>query len=255
MRYMTDEEYDEYWDELGGIREDIARDLVASQDALILDVACGWGYYTFQLARCHPAGLVVAVDIVPSAFTNMERKANDLDAPDNIAPLIADATRLPFRGGNFDHSTSFLGMRDIYMTLGSEGVESTMKGLTKATKSKGLVTLAVTPPDLAETEEERIAIEVEGEVFGAKSLPSTFYRDLYNAMDVRLLDIKPYSTGMKMTVEQTKTELRDGLEICKEVYRRDVPGFEEVWSRYGPIVEKHGYGMYSVIRVLVGEKG
>ena len=255
MRYMTNEEYDRYWDELGETRETIARDLTRSQDALILDVACGWGYYTFQLAHSHPTGLVVAVDLVPSAFTNMERKGNDLDAPDNIAPLIADATRLPFKGGSFDHATSFLGMRDIYMTLGSKGVESTVKGLAEVTKTKGRVTLAVTPPDLSETEEERIAIEVEGEVFGARSLPSTFYRDLFSAIDVRLLDIKSYSTCLKMTAKQTKTELRDGLEICKEVYGRDVPDFEEVWQRYGPLIEEHGYGMYSLIRVLVGEKG
>ena len=57
-----------------------------------------------------------------------------------------------------------------------------------------------------------------------------------------------------MTTEQTKTELREGIEITRNVYGRAVAEFEAVWERHGPAIERHGYGMYSKITVLLGIK-
>lgn len=63
------------------------------------------------------------------------------------------------------------------MVLGKEGVEKMIEELIRTTRDMGRIALAVTPPDVAETEDLRVAIE--GEVFGAGSPPSTFYRDLF----------------------------------------------------------------------------
>jgi ubiquinone/menaquinone biosynthesis C-methylase UbiE len=253
-RFMTDEEYREYWDELGGTREAIARDLATGDQDLVLDVACGWGYYTFQLASSNPSGTVVAIDLVPSAFINMRRKQGDLDAPENLEPLMADATRLPFRSSIFDLTTSFLGMRDIHMVLGKEGVRKAVEELIRTMEEGGRIALAVTPPDLADTKAQIVAIDVEGEVFGAKSLPSSFYEDVYDENGAVLKGAMPYGAGLKMTADQAKTELRDGIEITRNVYGRDVADFEAVWERYGPTIERHGYGMYSKITVFLGTK-
>jgi len=253
MRFLTDEEYESYWDELGGTRETVARDLARSEDDLVLDVACGWGYYTFRLASNHPSGLVIALDIIPSAFTSMLRLQRELRAPGNIEPLIADASRLPLKDGVLDLATSFLGMRDIHMILGSEGVEKTIREMSRATRKTGRVAIAATPPDLAETEDMRIAVEVEGDVFGARSLPSKFYRSTFDQQGIRF-GTRSYRTGLKMTANQTRTELREGIKIARKVYHRDVPDFTKVWEKYGPTIERHGYGMYSKITVFLGEK-
>jgi ubiquinone/menaquinone biosynthesis C-methylase UbiE len=255
MRFLTDEEYERYWDELGGTRGAIARELTLDDRALVLDVACGWGYYTFQLASCNPSGTVVAVDLAPSAFTNMWRKMGDLGAPDDFEPVMADATRLPLRSTIFDLTTSFLGMRDIHMILGEEGVRRAVEELIRTTAERGRVALAVTPPDMADAEAERIAIDAEGEVFGARSLYSSCYEEIFHRNGVVLFSAKSYSTGLKMTADQAKTELRDGIEIARNVYGRVVADFEAVWERYGPAIERHGYGMYSKITVLLGTKG
>ncbi|MDH5200551.1 MAG: class I SAM-dependent methyltransferase [Candidatus Bathyarchaeota archaeon] len=254
MRFLTDEEYESYWDELGGTREAVARDLARSEDDLVLDIACGWGYYTFQLASNHPSGLVIALDVIPSSFTSMRRLQRELRAPGNIEPLISDASKLPLRCGVFDLATSFLGMRDIHMVLGREGVEKAIGEMSRATSKAGRVAIAATPPDLAETEDMRVAVEVEGEVFGARSLSSKFYRSIFEQQGIRL-DTRSYRTGLKMTADQTRTELREGIKIAREIYHRDVPDFAEVWQRYGPTIERHGYGMYSKITVFLGEKG
>ncbi len=253
MSFLTNEEYERYWDELGGTREAIAGDIARSEDDLVLDVACGWGYYTFRLASNHPSGFIIALDIIPSAFTSMRRLQSEIHAPVNIEPLIADASRLPLRDDVLDLATSFLGMRDIHMILGRKGVEKTIAEMNRATKKAGRVAIASTPPDLAETEDMRIALEVEGDVFGARSLPSKFYRSIFEQQGIRL-GTTSYRTGMKMTVDQTRTELREGIRIAREVYHRDVPDFEKVWEKYSPTIERHGYGMYSKITVFLGEK-
>lgn len=254
MRYLSDEEYDRYWDKLGGVRESIALDLATADPSLILDVACGWGYYTFQLAVHNPYGIVVAVDIIPSAFTNMRRRQIDLGAPKNFEPLMADAASLPLRDQSFDLATSFLGMRDIHMTLGEDGVGRAVGELIRIARKTGRIAIAVTPLDLADREELRVAIEVEGEVFGAKSMPSTFYNELFTSKGVELVSSKSYGTGAKMTASQTMTELIEGIRIAREVYKRDVLEFDEVWSKYGPSIKRHGYGMYSKITVFISNR-
>jgi ubiquinone/menaquinone biosynthesis C-methylase UbiE len=254
LRFMTDEEYENYWTSLGETRDAIARDISRRDGSLTMDVACGYGYYTIELSSNDPTGMVVAVDIVPSAFANMKRLQSRLGNNDNLEPLMADSSLLPIRSDVFDLATSFLGMRDIYMTRGRKGVESTIGEMIRASKKTGRIALAVTPPDLAEAMAVRVAIDVEGEVFGARSMPSTFYTELLKENGVDRCDRKSYSTGLMSTAEQTKVELEEGIEIAKEIYGRDVQDFDEVWMRYGSTIERHGYGMYSKITVISGKK-
>jgi len=171
-----------------------------------------------------------------------------------IAERMGFGGPTPLRSDVFDHATSFLGMRDIYMTRGRKGVESTIEEMIRASKKTGRIALAVTPPDLAEVMAVRVAIDVEGEVFGARSMPSTFYTELLKENGVDATERKLYSTGLMMTTEQTKVELKEGIEIVKEIYGRDVQDFDEVWTRYGSTIERHGYGMYSKITVISGKK-
>jgi ubiquinone/menaquinone biosynthesis C-methylase UbiE len=253
-RFLSDQEYEDYWIDLGGVRGAIASDLTKEEAVLLLDVACGWGLYTFHLASHHPQCRAVAVDIIPSEFSNMRDRRAEAHTTDAIVPLMADASKLPLRDRVFDLSTSFLGMRDIHMTRGVGGVEDTNREMLRTLRKGGRIALAVTPPDLSESEDQRIAIEVEGEVFGARSLPSTFYLGFFQENCVELIGIRTYSTGVKMTAKQAEKELKDGLEIAEDIYEINAPKFEDVWRRYGPSIEEHGYGMYSKITVFLGKK-
>ncbi len=253
LKFMTDDEYESYWSNLGGTREAIAKDIARREGFSTLDVACGYGYYSHELSSNNPTGMVVAVDIVPSAFVNMRKLIARLDLV-NIEPLMADSSLLPMRSEIFHLTTSFLGMRDIYMTRGKGGVESTLREMIRATKRTGRIALAATPPDLAEDTAVRVAIDAEGETFGAKSLPFSFYTGLLRERGVDNPKRKTYSTGLKMTAKQAKVELREGIEIARKIYGRDVEDFERVWEKFGLTIERNGYGMYSEITVVSGTK-
>jgi len=78
-----------------------------------------------------------------------------------------DATKLSFRDNYFDLAVSFLGIRDIYMTRGRRGVGNAIKEMIRVTRPGGKIALCITPPEDMETEDQRIAVEIEGKVFGA----------------------------------------------------------------------------------------
>jgi len=69
-----------------------------------------------------------------------------------------------------------------------------------------------------------------------------------------LREIRAYYTNKKLTKNQAMVELREGMEIARKIYGKDIPIFQEVWNRYGNKIEAFGYGMYSKIVMLVGEK-
>jgi ubiquinone/menaquinone biosynthesis C-methylase UbiE len=254
IRYLTDEEYESYWVDLGGMRTNVSRDLGLATEMKVLDVGTGWGFFAIEMAKRLRKGKIVGIDIVPKGLG----RAKELIRKNEIANIVEivrmDAANLSFMKNSFDFSTSFLGMRDIYMTRGKEGVKEATKEMVRVTKPGGRIILCITPPEDAETEDQKLAIEVEGEVFGAKSLPKKFYADVFRDNGVLLKTVKEYSSNKKLTAKQTKVELTDGIEIARKIYGKIIPEFKDVWNRYQKRIESFGYGMYSKIVMLVGEK-
>lgn len=231
--YLTDVEYKTYWIKLEGVRGKIVEKINYLEDSKILDVGTGWGLFSLELAKR------------ARLMNNMEEK---------ISIKEMDATSLDFPDEHFDLTTSFLGMRDIHMTRGENGVRKAGEEMIRVTKAQGKIVLCLTPPEDMDQESLRIAVEVEGDVFGAKSLPKGFYIDIFQENNVHINNISSFYTGKKLIVRQAQNEIREGLEIVKRVYKLPVQSFTEVWSKYGELVEKQGYGMYSKIIVIQARK-
>jgi ubiquinone/menaquinone biosynthesis C-methylase UbiE len=254
IEYLTNEEYQRYWVDLGGMRTKVSKDLEFVTGMKILDVGTGWGFFAIEMAKRLKKGGIVGIDIVPKGLGRAKELIRKKDITDIVEIVRVDATKLSFMKYSFDFSTSFLGMRDIYMTKGKEGVKETTKEMVRVTKPGGRIILCITPPEDAETEDQKLAIEVEGEVFGAKSLPKKFYADVFRDNGVLLRTVEEYSTNKKLTAKQTRVELKDGIEIARKIYGKTIPEFKDVWNRYKKRIESFGYGMYSKIVMLVGEK-
>jgi len=251
--YLTDREYEVYWFELGGLRRAIGRDLGLSDGMKILDVGTGWGLFAIEMAKLFRKGEVVGIDITPEVDT-ARKFTKRYEVADIVEILKTDATNLCFLSDSFDLAVSFLGMRDIHMTRGEKGVEKAVQEMIRVTKLGGRIALCITPPEDMETQDQRLAVEVEGEVFGAKSLPKEFFMNIFQDNHVKLTETKAYYTRKKLTAHQVRVELEEGIAIARRVYNRNVPDFEDVWREYGERIETFGYGMYSKIILLVGKK-
>lgn len=252
--YLTDEEYQTYWFRLEGLRKGISKDLGLNVRMKILDVGAGHGLFAIEMARQLERGNIVGIDIVDTGLRKAKKLVKDAEVTDIASIIRMDAVKLSFQDGCFDLATSFLGMRDIYMTKGRRGVKKTVEEMIRVVKPQGRIALCITPPEDMETEDQKIAVKLEGEIFGALSLPKKFYVDIFKENNVGLSETRVYFTHKKMTANQTKTEFKDGIEIARKIYSKNVPSFEEIWDKYGEKIETFGYGMYSKIVTLVAQK-
>lgn len=252
--YLTDEEYQTYWFRLGGLREVLSEGLVLNAGMKILDIGTGYGFFAIEVAKRLKNGRVIGIDIVDTGISRARKLAKDAEVADIVSIVKMDAIKLSFPNGCFDLATSFLGMRDIYMTRGRRGVKKAVEEMIRAAKPNGKIVLCVTPPEDMETEDQKIAVKLEGKIFGAKSMPKKFYIDIFEKHNVVLKETRAYFTHKKMTADQTRTEFKDGIRIARKLYGRKVPSFREVWDKYGKTIEAFGYGMYSKIVTLVAQK-
>ena len=97
----------------GGIdalwRKQAAGSLMLPSDANVLDLCCGTGALTRELAHRVPHGHVTGVDFSPQ----MLMVARNHKGPSNITYQEADVLCLPFASGTFDAATMAFSMRNI----------------------------------------------------------------------------------------------------------------------------------------------
>ena len=97
----------------GGIdalwRRQAAGSLALATDAQVLDLCCGTGALTRELARRAPHGQVTGVDF----SAQMLAVARSRGGPANIAYEQADVLRLPFAAASFDAATMAFSMRNV----------------------------------------------------------------------------------------------------------------------------------------------
>jgi len=252
--YLTDEEYQTYWLKLEGVRKDISESLGLKAGMKILDVGTGSGFFAIELARQLERGKIIGIDVVDEGIKRARKLVRNAKVANIVSILKMDAIELPFPNDHFDLATSFLGMRDIYMTRGKRGVKGAVEEMLRVVKPNGKIVLCITPLEDMETEDQRIAVKLEGDIFRAKSLPKKFYINIFKEHNAVLRETRAYYTHKKMTSSQTKTEIQDGIEITRKIYNRKAPSFNEVWNKYGKKIEAVGYGMYSKIVMLVARK-
>jgi SAM-dependent methyltransferase len=109
-------------------------------EGLHVDMACGYGTFLAQLGWRFPAAQLFGLNI-------------DFEGPHAIArPLLqragvsatlvrADARSVPFRTGTFDSASCFLGLQDIDIGFGDEGVRAAIGETVRVLRTAGILVL------------------------------------------------------------------------------------------------------------------
>ncbi len=82
----------------------------------VLEIGCGSGAYTLEIARAVGAtGKVVALDIQPGMLEQLKNKLTRSENTDirNVEPLLASACQLPFQNGSFDAAFMITVLQEI----------------------------------------------------------------------------------------------------------------------------------------------
>ncbi|MHA2396313.1 MAG: hypothetical protein ACXAC0_06375 [Candidatus Thorarchaeota archaeon] len=148
---------------------------------------------------------------------------------------------------------NFLGLEDLMMTRGSEGVEKALVGLSTLVTMGGFLQLSMV--EYGDTPEEQIAKEIWETIgLGCTFLPEIYYREIIEGLGMRLLNSVVFQFPKKMTPEQVREELEFA---CNEAPKIFAPfgvyaiSFKDLWEQFGDRIEKHGVAYWSRIRVLV----
>lgn len=172
--FVSDEEYPTYFVTLEGMRETVSAEL-GDLTGDVLDMATGSAYFALALARKHPDIHVTAIDI--NGLETARENVNEGKLSDRITLREMDASSLRFQAESFDHVVNFLGLEDVHMTRGREGVEEAFKEAHRVLRPGGSFCFVAMPSDEAETQAQRNEIEVFSWICDATWLTRVEYMD------------------------------------------------------------------------------
>jgi SAM-dependent methyltransferase len=109
-------------------------------EGLHLDIACGYATFLAQLGWRFPAARLVGLNI---DFEGPHALARPLLAEAGVTAMLvqADARCLPFASGSFDSVSCFLGLQDIEIGFGQEGVQGAVAETGRVLRAGGALVL------------------------------------------------------------------------------------------------------------------
>ncbi|KXH73027.1 MAG: hypothetical protein AM326_10835 [Candidatus Thorarchaeota archaeon SMTZ-45] len=259
FEYFTDEEYQEAFDQFGGIRSEIA-DFVSKKHTghvrTILDIPAGHGYHIAEFSKIYPKRRLVAVGL-PSDLPSFRglRNANESYQQlfRNLEYLSCDATELPLENCTCDLVVNFLGLEDIRMTKGERGVITALSEMVRILGREG--TLQISLVEYGDLPEEKIADEVWKSIgLNAVFFPRDWFVEVMQEQNMVLQIEEVFFYPRKMTSRQAAEELEFACENAPRtfsVFGVSAIGFEELWDKFGERIDNHGMAYWSRIRVLL----
>lgn len=253
-RYLSDGEYENYFPHLSGLREKVAKDLPLSSHAKILDLATGYGYFAIQVAQLAPSLKVTGVDLNEKDVKEARKSVMRHELMDRVHILQMDVTALSFPSETFDFVINFLGLEDIHMTRGREGVKQAFREAARVLKPGGSFCFTAMPPEEMETEAQKIEVDVFSFICCATWLPASDYLKMLKGAGFSLISRKTYYTGRKLTASQAEKEIRFACKSVPALYGKETPSFEKVWKKFGKEIVEHGMGHYSKLICFIAAK-
>ncbi|MFX0095606.1 MAG: class I SAM-dependent methyltransferase [Candidatus Hodarchaeota archaeon] len=262
--FMTDEEYKNCFVDFWGIRTKIVNLLSAYRlqaGVRVLDVPAGHGFLSYEVAKVIHQGVIHAIGLqndleTYQKFFHSPKSKADQNFLKLITYHVMDATQLDFPSETVDFVVNFLGLEDINMTRGVEGVKKSLAEFVRVLKPKGIVQLTLC---LEGDEPDQVIAQQVMDFIGFNAIfhPKEFYiRELEN-LGVEILAKNWFYTQRKMTATQAKEELEfactETAKIFQDYNVRTI-SFEELWDKFGKQIEIHGMAYYSNLCVLIGQK-
>lgn len=252
--YISNPEYETYYGRLNSLRSRIAAHLPIGSAVRILDVATGEGFFAIEVAKYYGDLKITGVDISRRSVRDARKNVKREGLGRTVQIVEADTTRLNFKRAEFDMAINFTGLEDIHMTSGRVGVQQTFLEVNRVLKPTSHFCLVVMPPEEMETEAEKIEVALFSYICDATWLTFREYQEMLNSAEFRVLSVRTYYTGKKLTPEQAKSEIRFACKNVPRIYGIETQSFEEIWGRFGKSIEEHGLGHYSKVVSVVAQK-
>jgi ubiquinone/menaquinone biosynthesis C-methylase UbiE len=214
-----------------GSRDCTARALALAQPlpvgAAVLDIACGPGMQTMDLAALLPEARIVALDNHAPFLAELQRRAAAAGAAERVAPVLGDMAALPFPNGSFDllwceGAAYMLGLRQALRTWRPLLRPGGRLALTEAVWLRPDPPAAVRRcwapdyPDMGDVAScRRIARDCGYGLLGDFVLPeSAWWEHYYTPMEKRVAQLTPRYAGDAVAA-QVLQACREEIEIYR----------------------------------------
>jgi ubiquinone/menaquinone biosynthesis C-methylase UbiE len=252
--YLSDDEYKTYFETLSGMRTKVASELPVSPGMRILDVATGYGYFAVEVARRHETVSVIGIDLVWNDVDHSVATHRGQGLSGRVKAIQMDAAEMGFQDMAFDMAVNFLGLEDIHMTRGREGIEKVCLEVSRVLKPKGHFCTVLMPPDEMETDAQKTEVALYSYICDCRWFPLGQYEAMLARAGFRILRHRAFHTGKKLTPEQAKTEIGFAVEHVPRLFGRATAPYEDIWATFGPAIERHGLGQCSKTVLVVARK-
>ncbi|MHA2118022.1 MAG: class I SAM-dependent methyltransferase [Candidatus Thorarchaeota archaeon] len=259
FEFLTDLEYAEAFHRFGNIRKAIAELVHSATEGnanLVLDVPAGHGYLTAEFAHLFPSSQFLALGLRNDVDSHIALRKSDSYPQDvwtHVDYFACDAMKIPFSNGVFDLVINFLGLEDIKMTRGVEGIKLALSEMARVLDANGVLQISLV--EYGEFPEEKLARAV----WNATGLNPVFetrewYYQVLEALGLRLILEKQFIYPKKMTAAQAKEELKFACDVAPLLFSEfgvSTRSFESLWTEFGGRIKEHGMAYWSRIRVML----
>jgi ubiquinone/menaquinone biosynthesis C-methylase UbiE len=261
---MSKEEYAKSFTRFFGLREKIAKSLIdfgLTSEMKILDILAGHGFFSYEIAKIIKKGKITAIGLQNDldSFNSFSKKLKDGKQRKPLELInyeLMDVTNLEFPDNTFDYVINFLGLEDVNMTRGSEGVKQALRECARVIKPSGNLQITLC---LEGDEPDQIIAKEVTELIGHQAIfhPKEFYIEELEKNNIEIIGERWFYSRRKMTAEQAKEELTFACDETPKYFKEfniKTISFDELWSKYGERIEKHGMAFYSQLLTLIGRK-
>ncbi len=225
-----------YFEDLNDVRRRIVRDLDLRPDMRFLDVGTGDGWFTLEAQKCLPDGLTATIELGWDDVDDLIEKSRALGGKP-LHYLRMDAYRQAFASESFDAAGSFLAVQDISFSV--EELKRWVQEIARVLKPGGWLMIATVTPEDADTESQRLGIEIY-RFIRAGYFSQAEIREALGTAGFVVEPFRFYQTGVNLSPEAARRFIKFQCKFWVDYYSLDTVNWQTTWDRYGSRIQELG---------------
>lgn len=225
-----------YFDDLNDVRRRIVQDLSIATYEKFLDVGTGDGWFPMAVQESLPHSLVATIELSADEAAIAQGRARKLG--DNQTNFLSmDGYEMGFAGEVFDGAGTFLAVQDICST--TEELYRFTSEIARVLKPNGLLAIATITPEDAETESQRLAIELYRYIRAGYFSKAELEQGLIESGFV-VEPFRFYQTGVNLAPHAALEFIKFQCEWWVDTFQMPTVDWRTTWEKFGPRIEALG---------------
>lgn len=225
-----------YFDDLNDVRRRIVGDLPLAPDQNFLDIGTGDGWFPMAVQEALPHSLVATIELSAYEAEIAQERARRLG--DNLTRFLSmNAYQLGFPSEVFGGAGTFLAVQDICSS--TEDLYQLASEIARVLKPNGLLAIATVTPEDAESESQRLGIELY-QYIRAGYFSKAELKEGLNESGLIVEPFRFYRTGVNLAPHAAIEFIKFQCEWWVDTFQMPTVDWRTTWQKFGPRIEALG---------------